>query len=222
MAGLLAALLALGMRRAVKVSLVALVSVAALNFAQKLVFPQAGILFQFGGEGEFMLPTEREPVGTRLQSFAHLPILAPETQLAKVHSGTVGIVVKPAADFSPSLITWAAAAGWIALFMIGVLTAFRGRVQQGLVIFLFTVLAGQISLHMLYGTGLFLYVLHFAPFIVIIASLGCASRSRRAAMVLMAFTIPFTLAHNVPRFFAAADMLRMTTTDSQFIENFMK
>ena len=222
MAGLLTALLALGLQRAIKVSLIAFVAVAVLSGAQKLIFPQAGLLFQFGEEQIYMLPTEREPIGTRLLSFFGQPLLAPETKLLKVHSGTVGVVMESAVPTTPSLFTWVAFAGWVVLLVIGGLTALQGRAPRTLVVFIFTVLASQVALHMLYGSGLFLYALHFTPFMVLIASMGSWSPWRKAVLSLTAITALATSAHNVPQFLSAAENLRMTSTDSYFVENFMK
>ncbi len=81
---------------------------------------------------------------------------------------------------------------------------------------------GQVVLHVLYGGPLFLCTLHFAPFVVLIAALACASRWRKAALVLIAVTALAPFGHNIVQFRAAAALLPMTTIDQRFVEDYVR
>jgi hypothetical protein len=113
--------------------------------------------------------------------------------------------------FGLTMVTWLAASGWCVLLILGASAALRGGAPMPLVLFLGGGLAGQVVLHMLYGDQLFLYALHFAPFMVLIAALACASRWRKAA-----------LAHNITQFRAATHLQKMTTTDEEFIHIYIR
>jgi hypothetical protein len=84
------------------------------------------------------------------------------------------------------------------------------------------VLSGQVILHMLYGGPLFLYTLHFAPFLVLIAAATCASKWRSAALVVMVVTAIASFGHNIAEFLAAADLLPMTTIDPAFVDIYLR
>ena len=222
MAGLLAGLLALGFRRAIVGGFIALVTVAALSGVQKLIFPNAGTFLDLGYERRFVLQNEREPVGERLVSFVGQPLLAPQPKLEQLHPNTVGIVMS---SFVPAASHWTTrigVLGWGILLPLGVLTAVGGGAPTKLVLFVGGVLLGQVVLHMLYGGPLFLYTLHFAPFVVLIAALACASRWRKAALVLIAVTALASFAHNIVQFRAAAALLPMTTLDQRFVEDYIR
>src|SRR5262249_19004407 len=81
---------------------------------------------------------------------------------------------------------WGAAAtiAWAALFLSALFALASPRANPRVPFALFATLAGQVLLHLVYGEETFLYALHVAPLLVLIAALGAASRWRPLILIL--------------------------------------
>lgn len=62
------------------------------------------------------------------------------------------------------------------------------------------ILIGQVLLHLIYSSEVFLYSLHFLPLIIIFASLTTLTRYRKVALVLALLLIPLAFMNNGAQF----------------------
>lgn len=94
---------------------------------------------------------------------------------AAKRDGTRVLIVQPARD-ERNLIQDIAVGIWLVLTGVGVFTAWKLWRGQGgphqMVILLGAVIAGQLFLHIFYGAWFFLYSLHFAPLLILVAALS--------------------------------------------------
>ena len=74
--------------------------------------------------------------------------------------------------------------------LLGVRSFFIANIDPGFRLTLVIILIGQVLLHLIYGSEVFLYSLHFLPLIIIFASLTTLTRYRKVALVLALLLIP--------------------------------
>jgi len=78
---------------------------------------------------------------------------------------------------------------WVSLLGLGLWALVKvkrlGRFRWVLILSLL----GQFGLHLVYGDETFLYALHFAPLLVVFASLGSLTRARWISLVLAAMLV---------------------------------
>lgn len=212
MAGLIAGVLGLGVRRGTLVAIFAFAAISALTIVQQALFPEAGRMFDFSEESAYFLANrgtllpEAESTWERLLSFAGQPLLAPSPTVVAGYNGWPGVAFGSVVPTAPGASALVAAAGWVALLAVG--AGMLLRVPQQLRLFLISLIALQVILHTIYGHTLFLYSLHFIPLVVLVAAMACASRWRRIALAVMAVTAIASFAHNVAQFGAAVDLLQ--------------
>jgi len=73
---------------------------------------------------------------------------------------------------------------WGALLACGIWAIFRLKQQTKFRVALGLMILGQLLLHMIYGEETFLYSIHFAPLLVILAALGTLTRMRLVVLML--------------------------------------
>jgi len=203
-AGITAAVIASGWRRAVRFTVYAFASVAALAVLQSWIFPNAGKFIGIGGEGGFFSPEITERPIARLGSLLVQPVLMPAPALLGDEE-KMGIAF---ADVLPDWDAWSilAATGWVVLLIAG-LTMSWGP-HRRLKVFVLIALGFQYLLHSVYGDVTFLYSLHFAPFLVLVAT-GATHRRWRwrwPVLALMAVTAGATLVSNAPELATAISL----------------
>jgi hypothetical protein len=190
-AGLLAALIGLGWRRAFVVSSIAFSIVGALTFVQYRLFPKAGALFNIwrdndmshGARGDFL---------QHAQTFFVHSLAAGHPQLHVTNTLIeAGIMSRMQfATFEPSAATIGYLLAWAVLAAAGVFAAVRGHVSRQVALLVGGVLVFCFCLHAVYGLETFLYSMHFAPFFVLVASwallLGKPIRNVMRGLVLVA------------------------------------
>ncbi|WP_309645865.1 hypothetical protein [Phenylobacterium sp.] len=203
MAGLAAALVALGVRKGVKVSVLGFLIVALLTPLQSAIYPTAGRFLGFRGEMQYsVVGSERPPPAMlgRIVGITDHALIAPDHTIVAqdravapltISYQTTQIALHPAAIV--------ARLGWVALLAMGIYAAFRGRVSAQVATVTALVLAGNILLHLVYGEEVFLYALHFVSLYSLIAGWACLA-SRRAAIPLLLITIVAAHLHNSQQF----------------------
>ena len=182
-AGLLAALLALGLRRALHVALVAFAAAGFLAVIQYRFFPESGGFFniwtekwaEYGVTGTFF---------DHVRAFFLSPLAAPLPEMITLTADApmafgdrLSQMQRVGATGSP-----AGVAGlllWGGLIALGVRHAIKGGVDTKVVTFVFGMAGFNFLLHTFYGIETFLYVLHFLPFLVIIAAWSLLASERR-------------------------------------------
>jgi hypothetical protein len=68
------------------------------------------------------------------------------------------------------------------------------------------IVAGQLSLHLVYGSETFLYSLNFAPLLVIVAACSTLTPARPLARVLGGIAVIAFLLNNLQQFRTAIDL----------------
>lgn len=204
MGGIVAALLALGRRRSVSVTVTALALLAALTVAQHTIFTSAGRLFDIRGERRYLVDVREgydNPVTQTASMIGH-SLLTPDPYVSEAgHVRPRGVF--PRAD----TLTLVGGSGWLVLLVAGAVVVGRRRTKPWRYVLL--VLGGQVILHELYGNEMFLYSLNFAPLVVLVASApALLERWRPAALGLMGVTALASFAHNAPRLADALRLLR--------------
>jgi hypothetical protein len=84
--------------------------------------------------------------------------------------------------------------------MAGIWGFVVGRENLRLRFVIGVVLGGQLVLHLLYGEETFLYSLHFAPLLILVAAFGTTTSARAVVLVLVAGLIVSVGVNNVTRF----------------------
>lgn len=95
------------------------------------------------------------------------------------------------------------AIGWAFLLIVGALAWWAKTVKTPFDRFLSFVIVGQLGLHLIYGTELFLYGPHIAPLLLLVVAQGLSGLKRptlRLALVGLAVFIPFLALHNITRY----------------------
>jgi hypothetical protein len=209
LAGLMAAVLGLGVRRALVISAVVFAAASALIVVQQNVFPSAGKLLGMRFEMQYVQGGPPMPAGERALTLVTQGLVAPEPHLS-TPQGQLPLV----AFSQPVELAWlplAALVGWFALIAMGLVAAFKGRIRADLVVLVGVLLVGYLGLHMIYGrsTEIFLYTLHFSPFMALIA--GWAFHTYRwVAWALLAATLVLTTVNNVQRHTQAIALMPAT------------
>lgn len=76
-----------------------------------------------------------------------------------------------------------AAIVWTLLLLCGTFALFRMRGLRRFRIFLALSIAGQLMLHLLYGSDTFLYAMHYVPLLILVASFGASTHLRPFVLV---------------------------------------
>ncbi|MEO3388977.1 hypothetical protein [Mesorhizobium sp. CAU 1741] len=185
-AGLFAALLALGLRRGALTALIAFAMTGFLAMLQYRFFPQSGAFFNvwteswvdYGTQGTFL---------QHVQAFWLTTIAAPMPDMVTVGPGFVfefGDRLSRLQFVAPSTspIALATICAWGILAARGLWVAARGAVQPKVALFVLTMIAFNFILHAVYGIETFLYSLHYLPFFTFIAGWGLLADYGRPAM----------------------------------------
>lgn len=203
MAGIVAATLALGLRRAIQISFIALTVVLSLGVVQRMIFPHAGMPFDFREEKNFV---NSAPVTLLHQLYTLItePVLAP-APTARFEWGKL-VVGFGSVNWSASFCV--ALAGWSTLTVLAVLSVYRRALQPQVLLFFGLLLTGQFALYTFYGdAGFFLYSLHFVPLLVLLLASAFLGTQRKAALAIAVVTAIASGAHNLRQLDRATDLL---------------
>lgn len=201
MVGILATLVNFSWKRSLQITANALLLVLALWTLQRFIFRSAGF-FLFNRAGSFVFNQEKKYIlqpdaGGPLQaakSFIFHSMVMPTIKVVRdIDSPSEWsrqiMVTQPSAPGSASLWGTVAVVLWIALLGLGVWGLFSIKEHLKLRIVLGLTLLGQFMLHMLYGDETFLYSLHFAPLLVVLAAFSTLTRMRPLALVLASMLV---------------------------------
>jgi hypothetical protein len=190
----------------------ALALMAVLTVIQYLVVPTAGRFLGIWGEihdalyGDHPYRVERSLVGATIE-FLGQTLLAPHAAVVAGPRNVPGwgilIMTGQGQAVPATLLTLTALALWSILWVLGLLAAFRGGLSRAAAIFVVGALLYFYVLHMLFGGEIFLFSLHFAPFLAFIAIWGVRSRQKAIVRALCIALIATSLAHNYPTFRSA-------------------
>jgi hypothetical protein len=202
-AGLIAAFMALGLRRAILVSVSGLMIICVLEPVQYVLYPHAGGFLNVQQEKLYSVLDPAKATFSPLKRVVAMAdhvfvapkyvVLSQDERLApfKLSFQTMELVGDPAAAV--------ALAGWFALLGMGVWAVVKGRVPKIVAVGVGLVLLANVLLHMVYGEEVFLYSMHFISLYALIAGWACLG-SRRIALPLIAVTAIASHIHNAHQF----------------------
>ena len=199
MAGLATAIATLPWRRAVQAAANALCIVVLLWGAQKYMIPSTQFFIGDKEEKEYMFRLDSARVASVARSFAVTTMVIPTPAREHRSYQPEPILFTQRAAHTGALQLGAAAA-WLALLALGAIGLRNAPELRALRIALLLTLAGQFALHVVYGEETFLYSLHFAPLLFVIAAFAFRTRFRVAAFALTAIVILAAGLNNVREF----------------------
>lgn len=184
MAGILASWTHRPWRQVLQIAVNSFALTVAIWYVGKKVAPTS--MFFLGNppeSGHIVSPESLGPVRV-IASFLMHTVVMP----------AIAIVDRPGAGQWPVMLTqssWPGSAGilsvvsavlWAALLVVGVWSLVRVREQRAMRLFLPLFLAGQLTLHLLFGNETFLYSPNFLPALIVLAALGSLTPLRRAVV----------------------------------------
>jgi len=211
MAGIASAWAGRPWRRAVQVTMNGFALVVLGWAVQRAVVPHADFFIGYSNEDRYLFRPEAGGA-TRI-----LPALF----ISAVVMPPVGVVEK--AGRGPTLSiqrsgwahrgAWSVAAVllWVTLLALGAWGWTRRMRQSRAAVAVGIVLAGQLALHLLYGTETFLYALNFASLLVVVAAFA-TTRAPRLAYVLGAALVACNLVNNGQQWLSARAFFRTAPT----------
>ncbi len=225
MAGLFAAFIQYPWRRALQLSAQAFLLVVLLWWAQARLFPTARFFLRARVNTTWVMQPESAHPLRVMNAFIFHPMVMPAIQVVEQQDRPWRrMTVQPSRPGSAT--PWGAAAVllWAALLGLGGwgwwqrmrTDARRVPVMLGLL------LAGQLGLHMVYGAEeTFLYALHWAPLLIVLAALGTLTRARLVALALAAALAVCAGINNVRQFGAATAFAQSEMTPAQAVRRAM-
>jgi len=179
MAGLAVAAATQPPRRALLYSALAFALVAALSALQVNIYRSSGRFLNFREEASYARLDISKKLSAAPREFFADPIVFPGVQKTTADDGD-GILIPALTDDTDGRIYMTALLIWLLIAGIGAyrvcttpITAHRAQPVAALAAAL---ICGQLLLHLIYGDGFFMYSLHFAPLLLLVAS--CASQTR--------------------------------------------
>jgi hypothetical protein len=179
MAGLAAVYFSVPIRRAALYAALGFAAVAALSAVQSNLYPTSGKFLFFEEEQKYTKIDIREKLQAAPKAFFLDPIILPGV-VSKISPAGKTILTAEHADGVTNPILKFAALIWICLASTGAVAAWNSHGRLRHMATLVTILiAGQLTLHLFYGDdGFFLYSLHFAPLLILLASFSSSTKWR--------------------------------------------
>jgi len=218
MAGLLATIVAHSWVRSLQIIGAALAVIVVLSGIQKRGFQDAQFPFMKSGEEqEFLFRDDSGGPIRIMSSFFFHSIIMPDIVALKNEQMFPG---PKTANLTHKLSTQVSSVGsgsrwaqfavpvWAALLMLGLWALFTVPQHNKFRLVLGLLLAGQLMLHLAYGEETFLYALHFAPLLVITASLATLTVARPLVLLLVTMLIVSVGLNNVVQFQQAAGLVK--------------
>jgi hypothetical protein len=190
MAGILATFANNRWKQALQITVNAFCLVVGLWFLQYLIFPTAEFFLKIQSEKNYVFNEGAVGPFTVIQSFISHTMIMSAIEIidktARPGFATPGIqmVTQLSAPGSGSLWGKIAVVLWTALLGLGIWGLFSIKQHPKLRIVLGLTILGQLVLHLLYGEETFLYSLHFAPLLIILAAMSTLTRARPLGLVL--------------------------------------
>jgi len=191
MLSIIASFLLLSWKRALLVCACALMLVACLWCLQKQVFPHTDFFGLCFKEARYATASESmDPAGVAGAFLFHTMVMPEIRVVPKFGRPDWPVMtVQSSRPGSSGALGMVATVLWVSLLGLGLWALVKvkrlGRFRWVLILSLL----GQFGLHLVYGDETFLYALHFAPLLVVFASLGSLTRARWISLVLAAMLV---------------------------------
>ena len=218
MAGVAAAFICRPWRNAVKITVAAFAIVLVLSQLQRLVLSNVGAMLNWIYEVRYVLPQHGAGLGRVFLSFVFHTLVMPAIDVVpRDHRPGFDLFTQESA---PGSATWAgtlAVVLWAVLLAIGLVALVRVRTHRRLRLMLAILLVGQLTLHILYGTEIFLYSMHWVGALVVTAALGCLTPARPLVLALAAAVLVSAGANNLLQVSVAAGSLARHGSPRQLV-----
>lgn len=209
MAGLAGSVLRLDWRRALRSSVDALALVVALWALQRAIFPSSVFFFGHWGEAAWILnPRALGPFEVVRAFTLHSMVLPEFLREDRYIWSNLVMTVQGSPAGSGSAWGIAAVGLWIALLVIGVLGLVTTAKARRTSLLLGGLLAGQLTLHLLFGDETFLYAPQYFALLIVLAAMGLRTRLRPAVWVLAGGLVLCAGVHNQSARASAVTALR--------------
>lgn len=209
MAGLALAVVQRPWRRALRISVIALLIVSSLAVVQRTLYHMA-LLFFLGSREElhYINQAGGGSAVDRLIAMFWYPIRMPALRVQPQAAGELNsISVQMSGAGLDGWSAWLALALWALLLAAGVSGLVRAARWHAFGKVLGLTLAGQIVLHLVYGEETFLYAAHLLPLLMAVVLFACRSPLGRAAPLLALLLAALVGGHNFDLHAAAATAL---------------
>jgi hypothetical protein len=209
MAGLAASVLAAGWKDAVKYTVVALGIGAALAGLQSNIY-RTGPFLQLLGERQYATIDIKQRISDAPKSFLLDPIVLSGIRVPAPEDRSQKAIVPD------DRLNWVADGRSLAMALWMLLAAMAmagsiGRLMKGAVSktasLIFVVMAGQITLHTLYGEIPLLYSAHFVPLLIAAAAFTSRTQWRTPALIVASALVPLAAIGNYSTLREAARLL---------------
>jgi hypothetical protein len=184
MAGILATAVNHPWKRSLQITVNAFCLVVLLWGLQKRLFPSVEFFLGDREERKYiLLPDSGGPLHI-IKSFVAHTMVMPAIRIVDRPGNWHGILTQLSLPGSASIWGTAAVVLWTTLLGLGLWALFSVKKQLKLRVVLGLTLLGQLALHVVYGDETFLYALHFAPLLIVLAALGTLTKARLLVLVL--------------------------------------
>jgi len=222
MAGIFATFASHPWRKSFQITVNALCLVTVLWGAEKFIFPSAQFFIGDQEERLYINPPESGGPLSSAKSFLFHTMVMPEIKVVGNTPEWPKMITQKSSPGSGTRLGTAAAGLWVALVVLGIWALFRiaphrpARVVLGLILF------GQFVLHLAYGGETFLYSLHFAPLLVILAGLGTQTSARPAVLLLAGGLAVAAAVNNYSQFSKAVSFYPSNGSPREQVRNMMR
>ena len=117
------------------------------------------------------------------------------------------LAVQPSSPGSGGALSLLSAVLWGALLLVGVWSLWRVREHRSMRLFVACFLAGQLALHLLYGSETFLYAPNFLPALIVLAAFGAMSPLRRVVVPVALLLVVTNAVNNGSQWWRATRFL---------------
>lgn len=204
MAGIIMAFVKFSWRRALIITASAFCAVVLLWAIQSHFFPKVRLFHKISGEKRYMLPPNFNDRVNAARSFMFHSIVMPAFELqqkVKDDNRVITIMTTQSSSSGSGSVWGVIAAGlWAPLLGLGLWSLFFSKQNQQMRVALGLILLGQFVLHLMYGPETFLYSLHFAPLLVILAALSTQTRARMITLIVTGLLLVFLIINNTIQF----------------------
>lgn len=208
MVGILVTVVNYSWKQALQISANAFCLVTLLWGLQKWFFPSVEFFIGDREEKKYILLSESGGPLQVIKSFVSHTMVMPATYVVNRSNNWFGILTQASNPGSASLWGTFAVILWTALLGLGLWGLFSIRQHLKLRLVLGLALLGQLALHIVYGDETFLYSLHFAPLLIVLAALSTLTRARFLALALAGLLVISVGVNNSQQFTKSTDFLR--------------
>jgi hypothetical protein len=223
MVGIIATIATQSWQKAVRIFVLTLVMFAGLASIQKIFFPTAALkaIVGTGAQMEYVSFPPTDLLARYQVFFFHSVVMPAIGTIKNWHTSSDWpylMTVQHSLVGSGSVYGIAATAAWGALLGLGTWAFFSINQYPQLRFTLGLTLLGQFALHTFHGQETFLYSLHYALLLVMVASLVTLTKMRKVGIVLVVIAIVTVGINNFLQFHSAMEMVQQWK--SQLPENF--